>query len=89
MPKVIIAVLPLLLGGCVTSLIAASSGLDFDNLSFRKILGLEAEVVEVPVQGPLYCYETLGRGECYRQPVVGAEARLQGFVGPEPVPVAP
>ena len=88
MSKAVIVALPLLLSGCVSSLIAASSNLDFDNLSFRRMLGLEAEA-QVYDQAPLYCYETLGRGECFHQPVVGAEARLQGFVGPEPEPAVP
>lgn len=81
----IVMVLPLVLGGCVSALVAASSGIDFEDLSISKLLGSEPEPQRV-VQ-PRYCYETLGREECYLEPLVGAEARLQGFVGPIPAPM--
>ncbi len=83
--RLIVAVLPLVLGGCVTSMVAAS-GIDFDNLSISKLLGREPAPQTV-VETPLYCYETLAREECYLEPLVGAEARLQGFVGPTPAPM--
>ncbi len=86
MLRLTVVALPLVLGGCVSSLVAASSGIDFEDLSISKLLGREPEPQTVVVE-PRYCYETLGREECYLEPLVGAEARLQGFVGPVPAPM--
>jgi len=36
-----------------------------------------------PVQ-PVYCYETIGDGDCYDQPLEGGANRLVGFDGPAP-----
>ncbi len=35
-------------------------------------------------EGPLYCYRTIGREDCYATPIPGAAARLKGYVGPPP-----
>ena len=36
-----------------------------------------------PVQ-PVYCYETIGRGDCYDAPLQDGGGRLVGFEGPAP-----
>ena len=34
---------------------------------------------------PVYCYRTIGVGDCFDQPLEGSEERLVGFDGPAPV----
>ena len=82
MSKLLLMALPLLLGGCVSTLVAAGGSLE--DFSLRKFLRLEPEEQQEVVETPLYCYETLAREECYSEPLAGAEGRLQGFVGPVP-----
>lgn len=38
---------------------------------------------------PVYCYETIGDGDCYEQPLEGGGNRLIGFTGPPPPPSPP
>ena len=43
----------------------------------------EAEVPPKPAQ-PIYCYETIGVGDCHEQPLEYGGNRLVGFDGPAP-----
>lgn len=48
-----------------------------------------AEVAPPPAPEPRYCYRTLGKVNCYAQPLDGSEAnRLVGYEGPSPRPNA-
>jgi hypothetical protein len=38
---------------------------------------------------PVYCYETIGVGDCYDQPLEGGGNRLVGFEGPTPLTDTP
>ncbi|MCR9256394.1 MAG: hypothetical protein NXI16_09895 [Alphaproteobacteria bacterium] len=72
--------LAVLLGGCST----AQQGVDYllDLGDFGRSAGEEQKVVQ---QRPLYCYRTLGREECYAQPLPDREiGRLVEFYGPPP-----
>lgn len=46
----------------------------------------EKETVAAPprIVQPLYCYETIGVGDCYEQPLENGGNRLVGFEGPAP-----
>jgi len=51
--------------------------------------GQKAEATPPPAPEPRYCYKTLGKVNCYAQPLDGREAnRLVGFEGPPPRPSA-
>mgnify|MGYP003673496824 CR=1 FL=1 len=48
-----------------------------------------AQQEPAPQPDPIYCYKTLGKINCYTQPLDGSEAnRLVGFEGPAPRPNA-
>lgn len=39
---------------------------------------------EEPERGPLYCYRTLGKNDCYKTPQKDREENLEAFHGPDP-----
>lgn len=82
----IIAALPLLLGGCATVAAKAANAvdIDWDQLTLREFLGIEAEE-QAYDPTPTYCYATLGEADCHAAPVVGEATRLKGHVGPVPM----
>lgn len=46
----------------------------------------EKQTIAVPMTvQPLYCYETLGVGDCHDQPLEDGGNRLVGFEGPPPM----
>ncbi len=49
----------------------------------------DREDVDAPpkIAEPVYCYETIGVGDCYDQPLEGGGNRLVGFEGPPPFTV--
>jgi len=44
----------------------------------------QPEVVAYVQPPAIYCYQTLGRPDCYAQPVDGDYNRMVGFYGPRP-----
>jgi hypothetical protein len=69
------------LGGC-----AGMEGIrkDAGNLT-RDLFGSKEDPPPPPRIDPRYCYRTLGRVDCYAEPLPGHEAnRLVGYDGPPP-----
>ena len=81
----LVAALPLLLGGCATVAAKAANAvdIDWDKLTLREFLGVEEEQ-QAYEPAPVYCYSTLGHEDCHAAPVVGEATRLKGYVGPVP-----
>lgn len=56
---------------------------------FPQQLGAREPVKEVKAPEPRYCYKTIGKVNCYSQPLDGSESnRLVGYDGPAPRPSA-
>ncbi len=80
----------ILLGACF-ALSACENPLADKAPSLEKVLSSgwlfgdlqEAEPVRRTPE-PIYCYETIGVGDCFDEPLEGGEERLVGFEGPEP-----
>lgn len=51
-------------------------------------MGIEQTPTSMPTlpksAKPVYCYETIGEGDCYDQPLEDGGNRLVGFEGPAP-----
>ncbi len=54
-------------------------------LSKGWLFGDKVEVAPPRAAQPLYCYETIGVGDCYDQPLEDGGNRLVGFEGPAPL----
>jgi hypothetical protein len=65
----------LLLSGCAEDIRAGND----------EVFGRKAEPKKVVAVEPRYCYRTIGKVNCYAQPLEGQEAnRLVGYDGPAP-----
>lgn len=53
-------------------------------LSKGWLFGDKAAVAVPDTAQPVYCYETIGVGDCYQQPLEDGGNRLIGFEGPAP-----
>ncbi len=53
-------------------------------LSKGWLFGDKAPVTTPSSSQPVYCYETIGEGECHEQPLEDGGNRLVGFEGPAP-----
>jgi hypothetical protein len=53
-------------------------------LSKGWLFGEKEDVAPPRIVQPLYCYETIGVGDCYDQPIENGGNRLVGFEGPAP-----
>jgi hypothetical protein len=75
----------LALSACDTPWLEEVPSLDLDTvLSKGWLFGdKDAGAASKTVQ-PVYCYETIGVGECYDQPLEDGGNRLIGFEGPAP-----
>lgn len=55
-----------------------------DILGAGWLVAADDEVADAAVEGPLYCYRTIGREDCYAEPLPREGGRLVGFQGPPP-----
>lgn len=68
-------------------LAACSNPFSDDAPTFSELLSagwLSPEKASPTPPDPLYCYETIGVGDCHVHPVAGEGNRLVGFEGPPP-----
>jgi len=82
------AAMCLLLGACDNPWMEDAPSLD-EVLSRGWLFGdAQSDAAEMAPM-PLYCYETLGVGDCYDEPLADGGNRLIGFEGPAPIAIQP
>ncbi|MFT5182602.1 MAG: hypothetical protein ACI8S3_002495 [Alphaproteobacteria bacterium] len=75
----------LALSACDTPWLEEVPSLDLDTALSKGWLFGDKDAAAAPKTAqPVYCYETIGVGECYDQPLDDGGNRLIGFEGPAP-----
>ena len=75
--------------GCALVLAACSNPFGKDAPSLSEVLSSgwlfqDEEPLAAVVESPLYCYGTIGKQDCYLEPLPREQRRLIGYQGPPP-----
>ncbi len=77
-----------MVAGCALSLVACANPFAEGAPTLSEIFSagwlFQDEETKAAAQAPLYCYGTIGKQDCYPEPLPREEGRLVGYQGPPP-----